>query len=502
MNRLLENRLTDACESVDRTNAALTKASNRRVEAEKIRDRLRDITLVKTWMEAIETAIGYGKNIGKEIQREDVRSRFEEKIQKAHEGLEGLKESLEQMMDWADCLNRISLNAKQLESHKKRTTGILLRKTKQLGRIREDAQKGESSPQELLSAFEKNKPIWGEHIESVAGMVLRDQQFDDGLCALADYLIEICRGYAPFATTETFNILGREREHAILEELKYTLYFCFPSWSVWGLPLVAHEFWHASSDDVLKDSEMQEFTRRISRAEELWKGPEVQDCLADAFATFVIGPAYAFTCIVLVLAPERHRRRADTVFATLDYLAKDKTDAPAYDFATELKASWDEACGAHATSLAEAGEIKALRDAVLSIMPPALRYNAPLWFSQGENLVELLERKADGQEWKSILKQFSVPEGLDLRHVLHAAWWKRWNSAGASPSSANTPANGGSSGGGHTQDEELDRIKKLAGRAAQLCHKVADQRRKPPIVIDDDNGPGSRAGLAMLKRRG
>jgi hypothetical protein len=462
MSKLIEIRIADADESVNRIQGALKQAMSRRDNAAKLEEYIPNL---KTEIHSIEPLIDYSKRILR--QQESVWPELREKLVKAGTALKSLKEMLEKMGEEADPLKESFSNDDQLTIHKNKTTFLVQTKLREIAAIRSDARQQTATVDKLLQTIETTKPLWEEHIETVAGMVLREESFDRGLSALIDRLIKICAGYAPFGMTSTLNILGRD--HTVLKDLHYTVYFRFPTWSVWGLPLAAHEFWHASSlgRDGFKDQ-----LKTNPLALEVWDETLVQDCLADSFATFVIGPAYAFACVALLLNVNslQDRVRANTVFATLEDLADGNEES--YAFVPELQTCWNEAAGAVGVQQSMDSEcllgrecrlvnklmtrqwdhnrdpelkpewvscpletanqmdgltqpcpmlntalIDQMRIALLRFMPPELRYGADVWRAAGDQLQEFLN--ADGEE-------VNLPNGVDLRHVLHAAWLNRW----------------------------------------------------------------------------
>ena len=63
MNRLLDIRVTDARESVRRTEEALQKAVGRRAAATCLQAALRELRLAQPWISQIKALLGYCQNI-------------------------------------------------------------------------------------------------------------------------------------------------------------------------------------------------------------------------------------------------------------------------------------------------------------------------------------------------------------------------------------------------------------------------------------------------------
>ena len=77
-----------------------------------------------------------------------------------------------------------------------------------------------------------------------------------------------------------------------------------PHWSIWALPFTAHEFWHVAASLGIWDK-----LREHLDPEEHCSDPALDTCLADAFATYTIGPAYAYAAVTLLLNPPRRTSR-------------------------------------------------------------------------------------------------------------------------------------------------------------------------------------------------
>jgi hypothetical protein len=506
MSKLIEIRIADADESVSRIQDALEQAMSRRDDAAKLEDYIPNL---KAETYSIEPLIDYSKRILR--QQESTWPELREKLGEAGRALKSLKEMMERMAEEAEKVKKSFSNDEQLTIHNNKTTFLVQTKHREIAAIRSDARQQTSTVDKLLQTIETTKPLWEEHIETVAGMVLRDESFDGGLSALIDRLIKICSGYAPFGMTSTLNVLGRD--HTVVKDLHYTVYFRFPTWSVWGLPLAAHEFWHASSlgRDGFKDQ-----LRRNAQALEVWDETLVQDCLADSFATFVIGPAYAFASVALLLNVNslQDRVRANMVFATLEYLADGNEES--YAFVPELQTCWNEAAGVMGAQQSRDGEcllgrecrlvdklmkyqwdhnrdpklkpewvscpleranqtdrlteccpmlstalIDQMRIALLQYMPPELRYGTDVWRAAGDELQEFLNANGEEEE-----KEDSLPRGVDLRHVLHAAWLNRWEAP----------------------EQDAVYISEVAKRVERLCERVP-MTEPQRTFHSDPNGP-------------
>ena len=90
--------------------------------------------------------------------------------------------------------------------------------------------------------------------ELLGGVALRDTRLDDGICVLADELVTNYRvdnrGPTPILT-----IPARHKTTAMT--LAKTVCVGFPEWTIWALPLTAHEFWYAVGRDVILGKDVE-----------------------------------------------------------------------------------------------------------------------------------------------------------------------------------------------------------------------------------------------------
>lgn len=451
MNRLVAIRIAHAEENLEQVQGALNRAIDRRLEAKALYQEIGKLAL------KYESQVSLGAlsiECQKMLNEYSLSgSPLEKLMEDVQQERQEFRQSLKGLQKNASNWSRKVIN---LATHKRETEKILSDKRRFLESIQDkNSTHPLPEPRELLRDIDAAKPLWGEHIEAVAGVILRDEGFDKGLCIFADSLIDICQRHPVFSRSATLNILGHES--APLRDLKYTIYFRFPTWSVWGLPLVASEFWHASSQELPNDVKWDDCFKKIPQANKQWAKKLVQVCLADTFATFVIGPSYAFACVLLLLSitsPE-HRMRAETIFATLKHLSKDNKKE---EFVDDLEDRWIEVSGPQdAANFSEDAEvIREMRIALLKFMPSELRYDGELWSSTKANLLQLLESSA--QRWeddKALFKSFRWFDKIGMPQIIHAGWLGRWRSS----------------------ELHKEHISDLARRVEWLCHQVVERKR-------------------------
>jgi len=87
----------------------------------------------------------------------------------------------------------------------------------------------------------------------------------------------------------------------------------FPEFGVWSLPIVAHEFGHYLQAEKREQKFPYLFNEILSSEGQAFTDqpdPILQEQFADLFAVYVLGPAYACTCILLEFNPRTADRDA------------------------------------------------------------------------------------------------------------------------------------------------------------------------------------------------
>ena len=144
--------------------------------------------------------------------------------------------------------------------------------------------------------YGESQEIFREYVDLLGGLALRDSGFDEGICRIADELIRACASRLPEFGWNSLTIPARQE--ALKMTMARIIRLGFPEWTIWTLPLAAHELGHVVA------------VGRIARLldEENQAGFDKNDtriCFADAFATFVMGPAYACAAILMRFDPFR-----------------------------------------------------------------------------------------------------------------------------------------------------------------------------------------------------
>jgi hypothetical protein len=189
-----------------------------------------------------------------------------------------------------------------------------------------------------LVGGEDQLSLFQEYVDVAAGLSLRGMGMDEHFCAMADWLSDYWTTVVDLPYM--FAIPARTEASTIPSIIRLG----FPEWTIWALPLFAHEFGRIL---VEKDDELQLLAESLAAAADPGGTKEsaaaeasadlearearIRAYLADVFATYVMGPAYACACLLLKLDPLAAGQRpaeqasdlvrAEVVLKTLEHMA-------------------------------------------------------------------------------------------------------------------------------------------------------------------------------------
>jgi len=153
---------------------------------------------------------------------------------------------------------------------------------------------------------EKNQLIFSDYVDFLSGLALRDKGWDNSICQIADELIRSCGNLLQAKMWEALTIPSSHGAVTLARIIRMG----FPEWTIWGLPLAAHELGlvAVTVDDKLGlyIDDQADDDPQLRR--------QMQVCLADAFATCTMGPAYACAAVLLRFNPRfAHEGRYDAL---------------------------------------------------------------------------------------------------------------------------------------------------------------------------------------------
>lgn len=263
--------------------------------------------------------------------------------------------------------------------------------------------------------------VFHESIELLGGIALRDAHLDADICDLAEALIRSIRASATDSNVIPGGISG------MMMTIERFIRLRFPEWTIWGLPLAAHELWRVSAR-----AELDNLVAKSLEAEgvSLIKDPTIQQCLGDAYATYFMGPAYALAAVTLLFDPTRAQYDL-RVHATESMLRRmDPTKAGAFSesyqtLADNLASAWKAAKQQVGTAI-DPSKAEVVEKVVAALFNrlEALGYSH---FSVAE--WKKARNWADKLQSDAALEEIKTSDNDDLRHALNAVWLARLDAA-------------------------------------------------------------------------
>jgi hypothetical protein len=315
-----------------------------------------------------------------------------------------------------------------------------------------------------------SRDVFQEYLDFLNGLAFR-QHAKDGLdinniCQVADELIWSCSKFVFLSPSLTVPA----HQEKLVVTLGRIVRLPVAEWTIWSLPLIAHEFGHVVIGDD-SNEKLRELIR-MTVPQFLKSDPDCQVCLAnaragaevraaeqaqgklneylaDAFGTYMMGPAYACALIHLRLNPicpsgpdaENHvdHERAYVVLGMLKQMNAHTQAREEYKGILErLEKNWQEMVASANKAAAPGGVV--LPQAQLQLLDEVVRAiwdrfydhltDTPLYPHEGRQEGWLVAKEW-GSRWVKAL-QNAAPLTLPavavdsmLRDALNAAWFAR-----------------------------------------------------------------------------
>jgi len=278
--------------------------------------------------------------------------------------------------------------------------------------------------------LERGEPLFGDYVELLRGLALREVGLDAGICRLADPLLLQRLDRIPGFKWNSLTVPGF-RGPASTPSARFVR-LGFPEWTIWALPLAAQTFGRivVSEHPNLRD----EVVAPLSAGLDGGAVQHLEQCLSDAIAAWTLGPAYACAAVLMQFDPQPGDAggrsldgdRAEMIFQVWERV---RTDAGFVNFGAALQrrlrdewgAAGDQArpaaggAGDEAAVAADGGRVGRWAEKVHGW----LRDNA----KDVAYPVEAWESKADDWSRKLLGDSGKIePRDTDLRDVLNAAW--------------------------------------------------------------------------------
>jgi hypothetical protein len=279
-----------------------------------------------------------------------------------------------------------------------------------------------------------SQSFFNEYFDLLGGIALRDARFDAGICQVADELI---RTYPSNPQNEDRLRAIPAREETVMA-LARLIRLRFPKWTIWALPFTAHEFWNINARQRFHEflaGEIAFITKGHAPAPKI--EPRFQECLADAFATYMMGPAYAYAAIILLLDPyasfvrgpeePANAVRVHVILKMLEQMDSKSSgiDLLYADVRAHLKTAWQAAVEQTGPPANDEQMQQISADTKHAEILVQALWNVLEKNTSGPLTVEAWN---DVRSWKEALlegKEHALPAGAELCHGLNAAWLAR-----------------------------------------------------------------------------
>ena len=138
---------------------------------------------------------------------------------------------------------------------------------------------------------ERCEVLFADYVDFLGGLTLRDNRFDNRVCDLTDTFLQ--------QAGEMQRLTVPARSPARPSVLNVLMKLGFPEWTLWDVPMAAYEV-------AVKQEAKSEAAQRLLHRQ-LSGRTAVQEIVlfADAHASYVAGPAYACSAILLHLRPDQ-----------------------------------------------------------------------------------------------------------------------------------------------------------------------------------------------------
>lgn len=290
--------------------------------------------------------------------------------------------------------------------------------------------------------------IFAEYVDFLRGLAMRNTGFDEGIFEFADQVIVDIVDSRISQITNWNSLTIPDCQEKKTKTLTRLIHLGFPEWTIWAIPLVVSEFGYVFSQE---NNSLQNFLNSYplnNLAQE-----QLHTLVADAFATYTLGPSYAGTAICLRLNPYRQELPSDAMRAYIIFAILEKLDSMEVQnlnnqnveiipdiysyFTNTLKQYWETAIQqAQPLPLTkeEETQLKQWINSLWDVFKDQVfaRYLGDEWVKIKDPLVSQLCKMLDPQciEFERIQLSKELEEQIQSidnwpRHLLHVAWWVR-----------------------------------------------------------------------------
>jgi hypothetical protein len=220
----------------------------------------------------------------------------------------------------------------------------------ELDSLAADSGSGTVLPQTRFARIRENAiNLFGEALTLRLVKSIRGENVDAGMCGLADRLLAelgsaVALRVPHLSTLAESDFFGTS---ARIVRLRY------PAVSIWDLPVLGHEFGHSFGPLWYLDGALQPYPQSAFVKKKVLGSKSIsEEYFCDLIAVFLLGPAYAYMCLVLRFDPTNDEdgdthpsdaRRAWWILRALELLADQADSETGADYratARRLKEFW------------------------------------------------------------------------------------------------------------------------------------------------------------------
>jgi hypothetical protein len=362
--------------------------------------------------------------------------------------------TLERKLSWVEDLLKSSWYV-QTELHKRmsiRFSLLIEARRSEIANLKQ-ALSENAAPDKRWKDLEKIEAdcedVFGETLAFLGGIYLRDAKLDQAMCQIADGLCS----YLSEKTQIHDGLLTIPAQQDSFTGLTNLIRMRFPDFSLWGLPIMGHEFGHYLVNERAGISFPYLFSDILgsenlagSKGDPNWLILDEQ--FADLFAVYALGPAYACSCILLEFDPRQallaqvghpsYAERAFFMLAALQKLQEGDNTGPFDWVISQLSADWTQALQALGLNpITQNNALKQRLESMYAVIDNPANQLAGARFSSLDwsrakklccNLTEIGQQAAYAgkdairQQIKTLV---SAANPFSMPVVFNAAWWGR-----------------------------------------------------------------------------
>jgi hypothetical protein len=358
--------------------------------------------------------------------------------------------------------------------------------------------------EEYRQVYRQSRRLFNECLEVIGGLAYRNMGLDAIIYKVADELIRNCKSESGIVGDLSPTVPALPE--TMVKMMAHIIGLGFPEWTIWSLPFTAHELGHVM---IIKHPASKQFIDNMAEEQGVKQNRKkrvknhLEELLADAFASYTLGPAYACAAVRLGFNPlAAHQdtdkcpagvKRARVVFAILDRL-HDGEVSPFNPILKVIRKDWEEmlerAGMTNAIDHGEAKRLDALIEQIWELFNDELFPNAKYFSGFKDKVYGWGKAEKWSEQWASqangsgeLPAEGGAESGMNdvnwrntLRDVLNAAWLCRL-----------------------TTETKADVIEKSA---QNLCERIIEARRAEELMKKKKPGESTHETMRWSKPGG